>query len=1042
MTPFLKIVAQDLLAHLGGKFERVSVVFPNKRASLFFERYLCEAMNQVMWSPTYQSVGDLFARLSDKTIADPIYLVSALCRVHRAVAKRDVTLTQFYGWGEVMLSDFNDIDNNMALAEKLLANVKELEDLKSFDYLSDNQLEVLRNYFEQFDAERPTRLKEKFQDIWTTLYPTYCKFKEFLASQQCAYSGMQKREVVEMLERCKDDEVPSWLKGRTFVMVGFNVLTETERRLFIQLRRFAKVLFYWDYDHGYLQSENETVHEAGRFIKENLSIFPNKLDAPSVDLPRDVYDNLKKPKTIRIIETATELQQARFAGSLLYQMLPNGGVLNEHAVVLCNEGNLQPLLHSIPEHYTQSTAEGAEQRQLPINITMGYPLADTPITSFVLSLMDLQIKGRHQRGWRYRYMLDVLSHPYAPFVVGKDVDALKAKIQHERLFVVSDEVLSKWTAYETFKPYSNNLDLLKYLASITKQVGIGLRESEREAGAVGSDAMTQLYAESVFVVHKLLNRLVILCEQQIDGETLLDVNENLLCHLLRMLLRQRTIPFHGEPAEGVQLLGLLETRNIDFKQVILLAANEGVLPEKAHRASFIPYSLREAYGMTTMERQISLSAYYFYRLISRADDITLLYTSANDGTQTGEMSRFLAQLLVEYSPEDRKANLLSPKTSIERFVLDMKSETTNVQPITAPKSAHVMQILRERYDVSHEKVDAAGNPKHSYLSPSALNTYIACPLQFYFQYVVGLRDQDELVEEVDNRLFGSIFHKCMELLYLPYVGKGDLQTDDIQSMAANNILLEKTVNQAFVSEFFNIPEHKADKFVPSYSGEQLITRAVILEYVKQQLHYDALCCPMRIEGLETKQYDYVQTVRLSNGTDLNVRLGGIIDRLDNASLPKSYDADGNLVRTSSQRYLRVVDYKTSSSEQTAKQVADLFDATSGKAPAYILQTFYYCYVLAMNAQFSKESIKPQLMYVKLLNRKPSLDVKVAGEVISDFAHQTCEDAPLLEQFAERLIETIRTIFDESKPFVQTENIQNCQYCAFKSLCGRKAAYNE
>ncbi len=1033
MIPFLKIVADDLYAHLGGNFERVSVVFPNKRASLFFERHLAELMDGKIWAPTYHSLDDIFERMSDKIVADPIMQVCLLYKAHQAVAHYSGSLSQFYGWGEVMLSDFNDIDNNMALADKVLANVKDLEDLKVNDYFSEGQLEALRTYFENYDPAAQTELKRKFQDIWSTLYPTYCAFRQLLAEQHVAYGGMLKREVVEQLERRRDDDAPAWLKGRTFVFVGFNVLNNTERRLFMQLRRYCKVLFYWDYDKGYCAPNAEATNEAGRFIRENLADFPNKLDHPDIDLGEDIYDNFSKPKRIRMIETSTEVQQARYAGNFLKQGFAPGEALNETAIVLCNEGNLQPVLHSIPSRYQELTPDGAVEHPLLLNITMGYPLMEMPIASLLLLLVEMQQRGRTTAGWRHRYVLDVLAHPYAKYAVGNAAEELRQAIISERKYIVADADPAIEACKQLFRPTTDNVALLTYLADVTQHIGLAMRQATTEQQA--HEALPQLYAESVFVAYKLLNRLVSLSQLTIDGAPLLDVNDGMLLHLLRTLLRSRTIPFHGEPAEGVQVLGLLETRNIDFRRVVMLAVNEGTLPGKEQRASFIPYNLREAYGMTTMERQISLSAYYYYRLLSRAEEIVLLYNVAAEAGQTGEMSRFLVQLLAEHAPNEPRQTLLSKQTTIERLKLDTTTSAIVTTPLSAKKDDFAMRRLMERYDFSATEGQHADHAP-TFFSPSALNAYINCPMQFYFQYVVGLREEDELSEEVDNRIFGTLLHGCMELLYAPFTGRGDIQSDTLLAMAADNHLLETTVDKAFARDFFNVPKERLAQYVPNYNGEQLITRSVILEYVKKQLRYDARCCPMQILGVETKRYEHIIELPLADGRSVSIKLGGIIDRLDDAMHAKVRNDAGNWVRSDAERYVRVVDYKTSASAQTTSTLEALFDTDTPKRAYHILQTFYYCYVLAQSADFKGRAIKPQLMYVKTLSDDADPCVSIGKEPIENFAVQQVAGASLMPAFIDMLKAKLTEIFDTSVAFTQTTRTENCAYCAFKQMCGR------
>ena len=619
--------------------------------------------------------------------------------------------------------------------------------------------------------------------------------------------------------------------------------------------------------------------------------------------------------------------------------------------------------------------------------------------------------------------------------MGEAAQTLRDDIVQQRKYVLSDSDPQCKAGNLLFQRPTDNLGLLNYLAAITQKIGSEMRKEASANNA--NDALSQLYAESVYAAYKLLNRLVNLSQQTMEGEPIIDMQEMIILNLLRTLLRGCSIPFHGEPAEGVQVLGLLETRNIDFRRIVMLATNEGTLPGKEHRASFIPYNLREAHGMTTMERQISLSAFYFYRLISRAEEIVLLYSVAAEAGQTGEMSRFLTQLLTEHTPNDATASMLSKQTTLQRYRLDAPTTSLRNCPIVVKKDDTTLRTLLARYDFAPASDSLRTEKDATYFSPSAINTYINCPLKFYFQYVVGLREQNELSDEIDNSLFGTIFHGCMELLYKECINQGDLQAAELRNMANNKALLEKTVDKSFALNLFNIDEERIDKFVPNYTGEQLITRSVIIEYVKKQLNYDARCCPMKIVGLETKDYSWLEDVDLPDGSKITVKLGGIIDRLDDAMEPTIRDEHNNYTRTSNTRFIRVVDYKTSPKEQTAPSVAALFDGENKSRAYHILQTFYYCYVLSKSGMFDNRFISPQLMYVKLLKEETTASIKIAKEEVTDFANQQIGDEKVMDTFVELLKQTIRNIFDKNQPFTQTTQEHNCTYCPFCNMCGRK-----
>ena len=1029
MTPFLQIVARHLYAEIKNNSEGLTIIFPNKRAGLFFNKYLRQELDNYVWAPKYVTIDEVFRGLSTKQVADPIELVCRLYRVYLQQTGRGESLDHFYSWGETMCRDFDDIDNSMAHAEKLLGNVQELEDLKDFEFLTEKQREALSMYFDHYMVKSNTELKQKFSAIWQHLYPIYKQFREALAEEGLAYMGMLKREVVDTLETCRAEEIPAYLQGRRFVVVGFNVLSPTEQRLFLAMKRMVPTRFYWDYDSGYTNlgagNDNHSVYEAGQFIKENIRLFGNALDSLSDAELDEAYDNFSKPKQITYVSTATETQQTRYVDGWLGKVVKGKDDLIKTAVVLCNERNLQPLLHGIPTTY-------AGKEQMLLNITMGYPLGETPMVSFLLALAELQLFGRSGGKWRYQYVLNVLNHPYAQRLHPAEAVRLHKKISANKLFFPTDADLTCEAPLQVlFEATEGNAALLKYLVEVTKAIGTTFKQTAHP------DALEQLYCESVFSAYTLLNRLISLSETQVSGDAtaLFDVQGATLLRLLRSLLQQKSIPFHGEPAEGMQILGLLETRCLDFENVVLLSANEDFLPGTAHRASFIPYNLREAHGMTTLERQVALSAYYFYRLLSRASNISLLYNVSTDGMQSGEMSRFLSQLLAEVGvPAGKQRALLSPLTKPTFYTLTTKSESSETPAIMVAKTDDVLQRLCDRFDATDKE-------KPRYLSPSAINTYLNCPLQFYFRYVVGLSEEDELTEDVDYRQFGTIFHECMERLYKPYIGR-ELSAHTLQQMAKDEVGIKRAVAYAFAKVFFNIKDEvQRENYELRLQGEPEINRMVIEKYVQNQLLFDAALAPIKILGLE-ETVTHVEKVASGSRT-VAIHLGGIIDRRDEIIL------DGVPVQ-------RILDYKTSQSKPSGTPVvSNLFDKSQEEMYKYVFQTFYYSFVVGQVLLRNKEKLMPSLMYIKkasaikgkvkgvddpnkvrqLYAQDMSVSVKscVGGDsfVVKDYFNECADD------FETNLRNLLQEIFSPEVPFEQTPCKKHCGYCEFLQICGRK-----
>ena len=395
METFLQLVARDLYAKIGNDLSRTAIVFPNKRASLFFNEYLATETDRPLWSPAYVSISELFRQLSPLKSGDPIRLVCELYKVFREETRSEETLDDFYFWGELLISDFDDVDKNLVDADKLFSNLQELKNIMdNYDFLDQEQEEAIRQFFQNFSIEKRTELKAKFISLWDKLGDIYRHYRRNLTELGIAYEGMMYRNVMEQLDTDR-------LRYDRYVFVGFNVLNRVETRFFQLLQDAGKAMFYWDYDVFYtrlpLEQKPPYTHEAGEFILRNLKLFPNQL-------PETSFDVLRKPKNVRFISASTENAQARYLPQWIRgnEKLRTPSSFKDTAVVLCNESLLLPVLHSIPADVKN------------VNITMGFPLAQTPVYSFINALVELQTTGYHTGTGRYIYetVLTLLKHPY------------------------------------------------------------------------------------------------------------------------------------------------------------------------------------------------------------------------------------------------------------------------------------------------------------------------------------------------------------------------------------------------------------------------------------------------------------------------------------------------------------------------------------------------------------------------------------------------------------------------------------------------------
>lgn len=955
METFLKQVAHDLYNKTEGNFTKVAIVFPNKRASLFFNEYLAQESDRPIWSPTYVSISELFRQSSDLSIADPIKLVCDLYKVFQKATGSKETLDDFYFWGEMLIADFDDADKNMADTHALFSNLKDLNELMdNYDFLEEGQKEALSQFFHNFSINQVTELKQRFISMWNVLGDIYTEYKALLESQSIAYEGMLYRQVIEQL----DVEALPYNK---YIFVGFNVLNKVEHTLFKKLNEAGKAMFYWDYDTFYL---NKTPHEAGEFIRRNLRDFPS-------ELPASFFDNLNQSKEVTFIESPTENGQVRYLPQWIRENLTSQE--KETAVVLCNEALLQPVLHALPDNVNH------------INITMGFPLSQTPAYSFVNALMELHTLGYNPNNGRYLFaeVISVLKHPYTR-QLSPEAEKLEQTLTRDNRFYPLPSELKQDNVLELlFTPRRNNLDLCSMLSEALKEVAVIYQQQ----AASHSDAFDQLYRESLFKTYTLVNRFHTLIESKE-----LNVQAGTFQRLLTRVMSSSSIPFHGEPAIGMQVMGVLETRNLDFRHLIMLSVNEGQLPKAGGDSSFIPYNLRKAFGMTTIDHKIAVYAYYFYRLMQRAEKVTLVYNTATDGINRGELSRFMLQFLIEWG------------YPVLRKQLEAAQSPQDSTPIIIEKTPDVMERMKSVFDIRN-------NPK-ALISPSALNCYLDCPLKFYYKYVALLSAPDEVTADIDSAKFGSIFHYAAEHIYKDLTAHGKLiSKENLETLLKDEVRLQTYVDNGFKELFFNLPPNEQ----PEYNGIQLINSAVIVKYIQQLLRNDLRYAPFTFVGSEQRIFENIEIYTPTG--DIQSRIGGIIDRIDSKG-----------------ESLRIVDYKTGGDADTPANVQPLF-IPDKKRSNYVFQTFLYASIVCKKLREKNDSrlVAPALLYIHRAaseNYSPVIQMgepRKPKEPVDNFAQYEGD-------FRENLKTLLEDIFNPDISFTQTEIEDKCAYCDFRALC--------
>ena len=980
---FLEYVAEDIIGKYGTDLSRIAVVFPNKRAALFLNEHLARIAGQPVWSPAYITISDLFRQHTDLKTADPIKLI---CDIHKSFTKCtgiDETLDHFYGWGQLLLADFDDIDKNMADADSIFCNLKDIHKLDDISYLDNEQKEMLARFFANFSDDIDSELKKRFLSLWSHFGDIYHDYNRRLTEQGIGYEGAIYRKVAS--------EETLHLKYDKYLFVGFNLLQKVERVLFSRLMKEDKAKFYWDFDEYYMPSPSP-LPSGGALVSSaprtsaptnlttspsqhlNISDFPNELD----NTDRDIYANMRRPKRIRFISSPTENAQARFASNwLLENERYKAG--RKTAVVMCDESILLPIMHSLPPEADK------------VNITSGFPLAMTPVASLVMLLFDLYTLGLRKKGTAFNphYLKKLMAHPYARHLQEVHLKGVHLKGVHlsqvhqeEEQQTIGDNSGCMGMAGMPYPPTS--AALLHHIATLIKQVGIATKPE--------GDALTQ---ESVFRMFTILNRLATLAD---SGDLVVD--NTTLRRLVSQLVGAASIPFHGEPVIGVQIMGVLETRNIDFDNVLLLSCNEGNMPKGVNDSSFIPYSIRKAHGLTTIDNKVAIYSYYFHRLLQRAGDITIAYNNSTDNGHTGEMSRFMLQLLVESGQK------------IDHYSLTAKNQPTPLMPKPIEKDETALSKLEEM----------------SRLSPSAINTYIRCKLAFYYQYIAHIKEPDSDPETIDNRLFGNIFHRAAYLIYKDITDHSPvIEKAHIQAYLSNRKLLASVVDRAFEEE-----ECKTN------NGLQIINREVIIEYITKLLKIDQQLCPFSILAMEEEAKVYTQlSFTIPSGGALkggalvssaptklyNLTIGGIIDRLDVVT-----------DKQTGKRRIRVVDYKTGNKPSSAiKSIEEVFDPKNiaSKHSNYFLQAILYSLIVSRSKEWNgaNDTVSPALLFIKQATTNdydPTLCID---------KHPISDVTVYEEEFLTKLKETVADMYSPNVPFTPTDDRKKCELCPYRMLCG-------
>ncbi len=964
MKTFLKSLAYHVVDSHGEDLDELCLVFPNRRAGLFFKKYFSSIKDKPGWFPEILTIGDLMNRLSGLEPADALELSFDIYKAYKEVSGTKETIDDFYPWGEVMISDFDDIDKYLVDPSALFTNIKDLREIDNvFDFLDEDQKKLIQKFWNSFISDEVSNEKEAFLNIWKVLFPVYKNFKNRLKEKGIAYEGMIYRKVAE--ETIND---PSFiLPWKKVLLCGFNALSKSETLLFNHLKNNGTAEFYWDFDEEYIE---DPVHEAGRFLRRNIEKFPREKGFDPG------YDNLSAEKNVGIISLPSDVLQAKelfrilkftndeknlaaglFAGQAVQDF-------NHTAVILGDESLLPPVLMSLPGEIEK------------LNITMGFPVSQTPVFSFVEAILRLQenfLKRSGNPKFYYRDILTILNHQYVKSFYGEQSNKYIEEINRKNMIYLTGKSFEDDSLFKRIFRRINSIgEMVNYMTELFDAVELNFPKE---------DPSFQLEREYIFHIRTRLNKLRNLIEEE---ETILTLDS--FSRLFRKILLDFRIPFEGEPLQGTQFMGILESRLLDFRNVVFLSMNEGVMPASSHAFTYIPANLRFAFDLPVKEDKDAIYSYYFYRLLQRAENIHILYNNQTEGVKSGEPSRYIHQIeyLSKWNPSF---------DTISFKVIDKKPVK-----ITIEKSDEVMTVMDKYLD----------NESEHYLSPSALTSFMDCSLRFYFSYIAGLKEEDEVSEDIDASVFGSLYHKAMELVYANF--RNEEISAEIIDQISSGKNIKKHMDQAFREEFL---KNSDPDIVVKPEGRNIIIYEIIQKMVLRTLFNDRSAAPFVFK--ETEQN--IKRVFLDTYFAGSIQLGGKIDRLDTRN-----------------GILHLLDYKTGRASLNFSSLEHVFNRDNWNSQENlkaIFQTFMYAWLYSKLNKDIK-AITPGIYLTRELF-KDDFSVNITDKSRNSKVFNYFDYA---SEFEERLKALLALIFNRDIPFSQTADEDRCKYCVYREICHR------
>lgn len=974
MNRFLSQVAKVYIENEAKNLLDYCFVFPNKRSGVFFADTMALQLKDTTIMPRVVTISDFITEFSSGVEASRLELMFIMYDEYRNLLIKQskeeqiVDFDKFQFWAEMLLNDFNDVDKYLVDAKQLFININRLKEIKS-NFLTQEQIDVIKYYWGENKVtdtvtsfwkhikhnDNNEQLTDNFVKFWQILYDLYHAFRSRLQNMGLCYSGMSYREVAET-NKFND---PQLLPSKRYIFVGLNVLSTAEIKILERLKAIDCADFYWDFNSPTFSYRS---NRATRFVGKYVEWFKSKYDFEE--------DQITKFPSIEVIGVPSNIGQVKEAASKVLQLHKQNKITDVNtAIVLPDEGLFIPLLHSIPEEINS------------INITMGYPMRHTPISALIGNIISMQLRARivHEKmQFFYEDILNVLSHPLVKNIAQKECREIVKHINEKRAFNLTSNFLKEQypnlsLIFEAVYDLNNTHEVITYIRNLINWIKSYLPNNNPvEIGFANK------YLEALELLEILIVRYNI------------KLTDKSVFHLVELAVGSETINFTGEPLKGLQVMGVLETRALDFDNLIILSMNERVFPRKHYSKTFIPNALRKGYGMSTISFQESMYAYYFYRMISRAKNVYIMYDARTGGVRSGEMSRYLHQLKYIYNRDTIKFSI------VNYDVLALQKED-----LAIPKTPEVMQKLNV-YKTPESK---------KYLSASALNKYISCPLSFYLYYVEGIQHEDEITEYMDEGTYGTIMHEIAEKIYMSLKGNASevkITSDVLDSLKRRQGEIMRQITRSINYHYNKLGK---DNDTPLH-GDSKVIGDIMLHFTLMMFENEKQFTDFYF--IEAEKKDFGQW-KINEKHTINFKQ--IVDRID-----KVISNDGQLL-------MRFVDYKTGNDKVDLTSIESLFDKNKKDRRKAIFQLFIYCLYYAYITGYNGD-IQPYIYTYRTLNTEHLPPIKINKHVLTSYLEHKDEFWKLFEGL-------INEIFDESIPFRPATNDEACHYCKFLEFCNKE-----